>query len=263
GRRWHEAALARARARADALVVPSAPVAAQLSDAGFPGDAVHRLPWGADHLPAPDAAGAAALLRRLGVAGGYLLTAGTLEPRKNLARLVAAYAAARGSLPEPWPLVVVGPSGWGASGLADAGVPDGVAAAGPVADGVLAALYAGARAFAYVPLTEGFGFPPVEAMVAGVPVVASTSVPSVDPAGTEVVRATRATLSTWPVPAGSSAPALRVDPFSVEEIAGALVTAAADEGARAALVRRGADWVAPMTWRRSARAHAALWEHLG
>ncbi|HTX62279.1 MAG TPA: glycosyltransferase, partial [Acidimicrobiales bacterium] len=161
GRRWHEAALARALQRADAFVAPSRPVADELASAGAERARVQVIPHGVDHLRAPDADGATALLRRLGVVDGYLLAAATLEPRKNLGRLIAAYSRARRSLAGPWSLVVVGPRGWGDSGLAEA---DGVVAAGAVDDGVLAALYAGARAFAYVPLTEGFGLPPLEAM---------------------------------------------------------------------------------------------------
>lgn len=242
GRRWHEAALARALEAADALVVPSTVVAADLRAAGARPEAVHVLPWGADHLPAPDRPAASALLRRLGVDGRYLLTASTLEPRKNLARLVAAYARARPDLPEPWPLVVVGPAGWGASGLG--AIPEGVVAAGPVDDAVLAALYAGARTFAYVPLAEGYGFPPVEAMRWGIPVVASTAVPSVDPG-----------------PAGP-APAVRVDPASEEAIADALVAASVDGAVRARLGEAGTAWALPRTWRRAARAHADLWAAL-
>ena len=71
------------------------------------------VPEGADHLPEPDHAAAEAMLERLGVSGPYLLTVSTLEPRKNLVRLVEAYALAKPRLPGNWPLLVVGPDGWG------------------------------------------------------------------------------------------------------------------------------------------------------
>ena len=251
GRRWHEAALGRALARADAFVVPSQPVAAALAGAGAEPARVHVIGHGVDHLPPPDHQGAAALLERLGVTGGYLLAAGTLEPRKNLARLAAAYDQARPRLGADWPLVVVGPPGWGDAGLSlrdgapTQGAAGAVVAAGAVTDGVLAALYAGARAFCYVPLAEGFGLPPVEAMACGAPVVASTAVPSVEPL------------------AGAEAPALRVDPSSAPAIADALVTASGDDAVRTALIARGRQHVAGRTWRQSAQAHLDLWASVG
>jgi len=249
GRRWHQGALRRALKRADALVTSSDAVAEELRAAGGGDGAVHVFQWGADHLPAPDRGGASALLGRLGVGGEYLLSAGTLEPRKNLKRLITAYAAARPSLREPWPLVVVGPRGWGDSGLAgdsEGGLPapEGVVAAGQVSDGVLAALYERARVFAYVPLTEGYGFPPLEAMTFGVPVVVGTGVPSVAPAPLEQ-------------PA-----ALRVDPLETEAITEALVAAAGDEALRATLSHRGLALARSRTWFRAASQHVELWESL-
>jgi len=246
GRRWHEAALRRALEKADAFVVPSGAVADALVAAGARGACVRAIAHGVDHLPAADTAGADALLRRLGVAEGYLLTVATLEPRKNLRSLVAAFELARPSLPEAWPLVVVGPRGWGDAGLEHAGRA-GVVAAGPVDDGVLAALYARARAFAYVPLDEGFGLPPLEAMACGTPVVVSTKVPS----------------TASGISAGISEAALRVEPGTIEGIADALVRASSDEPLRASLVAGGRALVTPLTWRASAQAHVEWWEHVG
>ena len=89
----------------------------------------------------------------------------TLEPRKNLDRLVAAYGPVRSVLPEPWPLVVVGPADGGPHWRRRPGV----VLAGRAEEAVLSALYASARVVAYVPLAEGFGLPAVEAMSAGAP----------------------------------------------------------------------------------------------
>lgn len=236
GRRWHEAALRRARQRAQLLVVPSSTVADDLLAAGAAGHRVHVVEEGCDHLAPPDEPGASALLAGLGVSGDFLLTVSTLEPRKNLPRLVRAYQAARERLPEPWPLVVVGPAGWGAKVRPAAG--SGVVLAGHAGGGVLSALYRRARLLAYVPLREGFGLPVVEAMAGGTPVVASTGVPSA---------------------AGAACP---VDPFDVEAMAAALVRVAVDQTERDRLMAAGLARTSGLTWERAARAHVELWEGL-
>ncbi|MDQ4069678.1 MAG: glycosyltransferase family 4 protein, partial [Actinomycetota bacterium] len=210
GRRWHEAALGRALSRARLFVVPSSTVADDLLAAGAPAARVEVVEEGCDHLPPPDDVAATALLRRVGVTGDFLLTVSTLEPRKNLPRLLAAYQAVRARLPEPWPLVVAGPSGWGPAVRPGPGV----VLAGHAGGGALTALYRRARLMAYVPLREGFGLPAVEAMACGTPVVAS------------------------PVPSTGGA-ALEVDPLDVDAIAAALLQAATDERARAELVEVG------------------------
>ncbi|MCU1447921.1 MAG: glycosyl transferase group 1 [Acidimicrobiales bacterium] len=235
GRRWHEAALRRAVRRADVLVAPSQAAVDDLLGSGAPAGRVRLLtdPYGCDHLPPADAEGAAALLRDLRVDGEYLLTVSTLEPRKNLGRLLAAYRGARPRLPEPWPLLVVGPAGWG-----EALAPEqGVHLAGKVSDGVLAGLYARARLMAYVPLLEGFGLPAVEAMYACAPVVAS------------------------PMPSTAGA-AYEVDPLDTEAIADALVRVGGQEGVRSQLVTAGVVRSAELTWEAAARRHVELWSEV-
>ncbi|MBV8559873.1 MAG: glycosyltransferase family 4 protein [Acidimicrobiia bacterium] len=235
GRRWHEAALRRAIRRARLLAVPSAETAEDLLAAGAPTERVRVLtdPYGCDHLPPADAAATSGLLARLGVDGEYLLTVSTLEPRKNLQRLVAAYRAARPRLPEPWPLVVVGPSGWGHELAPEAGV----VLAGPVPGAALAGLYGRARLVAYVPLLEGFGLPAVEAMYACAPVVAS------------------------PMPSTGGA-AFEVDPRDVDAIADALVAVAGQEGVRSQLVTAGVLRSSELTWEAAARRHVELWSEV-
>ena len=130
GARWHEAALRRATRSGAALVVPSRLVAADLVAAGVAENRITVVPSGADHLPAPDAAATDALLQRMGVSGPFLLTVSTLEPRKNVDRLVRAFGRVRDSLPGPWPLVIVGPTGWG-PGPVDPAPADHVVFTGP------------------------------------------------------------------------------------------------------------------------------------
>jgi glycosyltransferase involved in cell wall biosynthesis len=239
GRRWHEAALQRAIAGARLLLVPAGVAADALVAAGAPAERVEVVTEGADHLPPADLDGAQRILDRLGVREGYLLTVSTLQPRKNLRRLLAAYELARPELPEPWPLVVVGADGWGDAIAADE-IPHGVLLAGEVRGAELAGLYRRARCLAFVPLAEGFGLPPVEAMRECTPVVASggRAVPSI--AGT--------------------ASALEVDPLDVKDIAAALVRASSDDRVRSELVTAGLERTRDLTWKAAAARHVELWQ---
>jgi glycosyltransferase involved in cell wall biosynthesis len=244
GLRWHEAALIRVRDSAASVVAPSRLVAADLGSLGVDASRITVVPGGTDHLPAADPGATDELLARVGVRGEFLLTVGTLEPRKNVDRLVEAYARVRPSLPRPWPLVVVGPDGWGPEPTRP---PEtgGVVFTGVVPDAVLADLYDRARAFAYVPLTEGYGLPPLEAMRAGTPTVVSGEVPSVHDLG-----------------APEPAPAIIVDPLDVNDIASGLAAVLTDEGLRTELSVRGTRHALPRTWHAAARAHVALWKAL-
>jgi glycosyltransferase involved in cell wall biosynthesis len=244
GRRWHEAALHRAAARASAFVVPSRLVAADLAGLGVEPGCVTVVPGGTDHLAAPDVAATAALLRRVGISGEFLLTVGTLEPRKNVDRLVRAFERVRGSLPGPWPLVIVGPEGWGhePTRRPETG---GIVFTGAVSDPVLAGLYQQARAFAYVPLTEGYGLPPLEAMRMGTPCVVANEVPSVHDLG-----------------ATGDPPARIVDPLDLDDIAAGLDAVLTDDAVRADLAARGADFALGRTWQAAARQHIELWRAL-
>ena len=113
-------------------------------------------------------------------AGDYVLAVSTLEPRKNLPRLVEAYRRARLNGLE---LLVAGAPGWG-----DVHVEgDGIRVLGEVQDDELARLYRGARCVAYVSLYEGFGLPVLEAMACGAPVVAGRNEASEEVAGSAAV----------------------------------------------------------------------------
>ncbi len=107
----------------------------------------------------------------------YLLSVGTLEPRKNLVAVLRAYARLGASVQERYPLLVVGMSGWHASELGALAAPlverGAVRLLGYVDDLSLADLYASARMLVYPSIYEGFGLPPLEAMASGTPVIAS------------------------------------------------------------------------------------------
>jgi alpha-1,3-rhamnosyl/mannosyltransferase len=244
GRRWHEAALRRTRDCGAAVVVSSRFVASDLTALGIDAGRITVVRGGTDHLAEPDPAATAALLQRVGVSGDFLLTVGTLEPRKNLDRLVRAYTRLRPSLPAPWPLVIVGPTGWGQEPARIEETKD-VRFTGAVSDGVLADLYRRARAFAYIPLTEGYGLPPLEAMRSGTPTVVSHEVPSVND-----------------LDGDGPPPARLVDPLDVDDIVAGLGAVLTDDALRADLSARGSAHTFPLTWRGAAREHLALWRRL-
>jgi glycosyltransferase involved in cell wall biosynthesis len=244
GAKWHETALCRARDSEAALIVTSKFVAADLVADGVSPDRITMVHGGSDHLVPEDPGKTDALLRRLGVRREFLLTVSTLEPRKNVDRLLQAYGQIRLGLPEPWPLVIVGPAGWGPS-LSGPQDQRGVVFAGAVSDAVLTGLYRRARAFAYVPLTEGYGLPPLEAMRMGTPSVIANEVPSVmdlDEPGPPAARI--------------------VNPFDVDDIATGLTAVLTDDALRSDLVARGGAHARSRTWKAAACRHIELWKRL-
>lgn len=109
----------------------------------------------------------------VGIPADYLLAVGTIEPRKGLDVLLDAYRHLLGARPAPPPLVLVGSSGWGPE-LDRSGIPRSqLVLPGYASPRLLRSLVAHARLLAYPSRYEGFGLPPLEAMAAGTPVVAS------------------------------------------------------------------------------------------
>ncbi len=115
-----------------------------------------------------------AVREKYGFSKPYLLFVGTIEPRKNVGALLDAWAGLDESLRHEFDLVAAGPAGWGDSRIIDRlrSAPD-VRYLGYVPEIDLPGLTAGAAAFVYPSLYEGFGFPVAQAMAAGVPVITS------------------------------------------------------------------------------------------
>jgi len=118
-------------------------------------------------------------LTRLGLPRRYLLCVGTIEPRKNILRLMQAYCSLPAVYREAWPLLLVGGWGWNTQAVADyyrsEGRHRGVIHVGYLADQHLPIVYNGARALVFPSYYEGFGLPPVEMLACGGAVLASTA----------------------------------------------------------------------------------------
>jgi len=124
------------------------------------------------------AAQIAATRQSLGCADGFILFAGTLEPRKNVGLLLDVWEEMRRSDPSTPPLVLAGPYGWRSRGLVrriEALRPLGLRSLGHLPRPELIRLFQAASLFVYPSLYEGFGLPPAEAMACGVPVVSTTA----------------------------------------------------------------------------------------
>ncbi len=204
-----------------------------LTASGVGHDRVTVIESGADHLGNADLKGCEALLQSLGISKDFILSVSTLEPRKNLNGLIAAYHRVRISNPSAPDLLIVGPSGWGDRTDGKAGVYF----LGNVSEKVLVALYQTAMFLAYVPFEEGFGLPVVEAMSNGLPVVSSD------------------------VPSAKGAVEL-VDPRSVDSISAGMSRLIVDAERRRALTQQGLGRVAQLTWAGAARKHMELWERM-
>ncbi|HEX9987118.1 MAG TPA: glycosyltransferase family 1 protein [Chloroflexia bacterium] len=174
----------------------------------------------------------------------FILYVGTIEPRKNLTRLIQAF----GKLKQqrlPHKLVIVGQRGWHCAPIfaevERLGLANDILFTGYVPSEDLPALYSLAESMAFPSLYEGFGLPVIEAMACGAPVVTSRSSSLMEVAGDV---------------------ALLVDPLSVEELADALYRLHREPELREELSRQGILRASHFTWENTARATLDLYEHV-
>lgn len=186
-------------------------------------------------------------LRKYGVEGEYLLAVGSIQPRKNIPRLINAYASLHaGRSLDPLPkLVVVGKPAWlyeetlRAAGASAA--RDHIIFTGYVPESDLAPLYTGARCFVYPSYFEGFGIPPLEAMRCGTPVITGDR-------------------TCFPEVIGDAG--LLVDTLDERALADAILRLLRDAALRASLRERGLRHALKYDWRETARLTLAVYERV-
>ncbi|WP_258726398.1 glycosyltransferase family 4 protein [Cellulomonas sp. NS3] len=228
-------ALERVRREADLVVVPSSLTRDACVAEGLDEARVRLVPHGVD-MPPVGADQLERFRRTHGLTRPYVLWCGTHEPRKNLPGVLAGFAHARRTVPS-LDLVLVGPAGWGDQSRAGQDDPA-IHWLGRLSREDLATAYAGAAAFCYPSLAEGFGLPVVEAMAYGVPVVTSVRTPMQELVG---------------------AAGVAVEPRDPEAVGAALVSVLRDREhlAPLALAQAGA-----LTWEVAARATAEVYAEL-
>ncbi len=210
----------------------------------LPAERVDVVPNAADRrfMPLDPEEARAHVERRFGLDAPYVLAVGTLEPRKNLGALIAAFAGLPEGLRRRHRLAIAGGGGWlgvdPAAAAARAGIGERTSVLGPIADDDLPDLYAGAEVFVYPSLWEGFGLPALEALACGAPAIVSAT-------------------SSLPEVVGEAA--VLVDPHDAGALGAALERVLADADLRARLRAAGPRQAARFSWRRTAEETAAVY----
>lgn len=178
---------------------------------------------------------------RLGLQRPYVLHTGTLEPRKNLVRLLEAFSRTT----DDHDLVLVGTKGWLSedihASIERLKLSERVRITGYVDSADLPAVYAGADVFCYPSMYEGFGLPPLEAMACGTPVITSQ-------------------VSSLPEVVGDAA--LLIDPHDVESLSESLNRLLSDQALQKELRQRGLARAKRFSWERTARETASAYREV-
>lgn len=223
--------------RATRVITPSTYTRAEVIELlRLPEERVVAIPEGCSERFSPREVDRDELRREFGIDGPYVLSVGTLEPRKNLATVLRVFRRVSAAVPDA-ELVLVGGRGWRNHAFeAELGRDDAarrVRVTGFVADERLVDLYAGAACFLFPSLGEGFGLPPLEAMACGAPVVMSDC-----PALGEV---------------GADA-ALQAPPLDVEALAAHVIGVMQDRELASRMRAAGLDRARRLTWEVAATA---------
>lgn len=241
---YYQYAVARTARGAEAVIVDSSAVKADVVDfLRVPEERVHVIPLGVDSSFTPASKEHQAEVRaRYGLPERFYLYAGTIEPRKNLLRLIQAWAL----LDKPFrhDLVIAGRLGWKTQAVREAAAAydSHVHCIGFVPQKDLPSLLSAADVFVWPSLWEGFGLPPLEAMACGTPVITSAT-------------------SSLPETVGDAA--LLVNPLDTDAIGEAMRRLAGDQGLRADLAAKGRARAALMTWDSAAHATVDRYRQIG
>jgi glycosyltransferase involved in cell wall biosynthesis len=220
-----DTAVKRSLLRADAIIVPSEQTKADVVEMfGAAREKIHIVRLHANGIfhPSDDVTKDEAILRKHAIGEPYALFVGTLEPRKNIPSLIKAFEHFHKSGGKEFQLVIAGKKGWLyepiLSAIKESPAASHIRRLDYVSERDLAALYSRARMFMYPSLFEGYGFPVLEAMASGTPVITSNN-SSLAEIGHDA--------------------ALLINPERVDEIADAMARLTTDESLRARLIAAG------------------------
>ncbi len=214
----------------------------------IPEDRVVVTPLAArkEFKPRPPEEARAYAMDRWGLNSPYLLSVGTLEPRKNIRRLIGAFCSLPRDIRDNYQLVIAGGKGWLSSDIyrtvTDMGMESRIQFLGYVPEPDLPWLYCGATCFIYPSLYEGFGLPPLEAMAAGIPVIASNT-------------------SSMPEVLGNAG--ILVDPGSEEDIGSSVIKVLSNSDLRREMSNKGISRSALFSWEKTAAQTLKVYESLG
>lgn len=185
------------------------------------------------------------ILQKYHIINEYVIYLGTLEPRKNIERLIKAYSMLKRETMSPVKLVIVGRKGWKYDPVFELieklGLKEEIIFTGYVPQEDIPLLLCGSLVFMFPSLYEGFGLPPLEAMACGVPVITSNA-------------------ASLPEVVGDAG--ILVDPFSVEEIKNAMDLVINDKEVRRTMSQKGLSQAAKYSWKHTAEELMNVFEEL-